>query len=64
MKIRLGGNLGFNHSATVSPVQVRLIPFFALGFQVISMILNTFFRPAVSSMESGQRKRAMRPLFP
>jgi hypothetical protein len=39
----LAGNRRFNHSETILPVQVRLIPFFALGFQVFSMILSTFF---------------------
>jgi hypothetical protein len=43
VQFRPGGNCRFNHSETILPVQMRLIPFFALGYQVFSMILSTFF---------------------
>jgi hypothetical protein len=41
--IKVDGSRKFNESETILTVQMGVIPFFALGFQVFSIILSTFF---------------------
>jgi hypothetical protein len=60
---RPGGNRIFDHSETILPVPVRLIPFFTLSFQVFSMILSTFFYCAIVMAKGRQYRPAIRPLF-
>jgi hypothetical protein len=53
----LAASVGSTVRETRLPVQVLVIPFFALEFQVFSIILSTFFHSAVISGQRAGRKQ-------
>jgi hypothetical protein len=59
----MSGNRRFNHSGNDATGSVRLIPFFALGFQVFSMILSTFFSSTLFLTGNSIPTRKNAPVF-